>query len=57
MVPMTTAQTLQYPQPDDRPRRRSRRTTIIVSAVVIVLTLIVSAAVPAFARYRVPRTS
>ncbi len=41
MVPMTTAQTLQYPQPDDRPRRRSRRTTIIVSAVVIVLTLIV----------------
>ncbi len=41
MVPMTTAQTLQYPQPDERPRRRSRRTTIIVSAVVIVLTLII----------------
>ncbi len=38
---MTTAQTLQYPRPDDRPRRRSRRTTFIVSAVVIVLTLII----------------
>lgn len=41
MEPMTTAQTLQYPRPDDRPRRRSRRTTVIVSAVVIVLTLII----------------
>ncbi|WP_092012103.1 LmeA family phospholipid-binding protein [Brevibacterium siliguriense] len=38
---MTTAQTLQYPRPDDRPRRRSRRTTLIVSAVVIVLTLVI----------------
>ncbi|MCU4296571.1 DUF2993 domain-containing protein [Brevibacterium permense] len=38
---MTTAQTLQYPRPDDRPRRRSRRTTLIFSAVVIVLTLVI----------------
>ena len=41
MEPMTTAQTLQYPQPNERPRRRRRRTTFIVSAVVIVLTLII----------------
>ena len=41
MESMTTAQTLQYPRPDDRPRRRSGRTKLIVSAVVIVITLII----------------
>lgn len=40
---MTTARTLEYPQPQNgRPPRR-RRTTIIVSAIVIVLTLIIGA--------------
>lgn len=41
---MTTARTLEYPQPDNgRPPRRRRRTTFIVSAIVIVLTLIIGA--------------